>query len=155
MQAAWGRAPRKCGLITLLEALSSAATCTTRATHDGAGAGVTWCAREVRGAGSLRASGSTALPIKDRVVEKVEGGAWCAADADDTGRDARSCMCGVDAVCGVRLGEPNLKTPSGQQALYVGDSADGWTWWSLSRHVYDGLSLLPPCRTVEGGVGGN
>ena len=31
--------------------LLQAATCTTRAAHDGAGAGGTWCAREVRGAG--------------------------------------------------------------------------------------------------------
>jgi hypothetical protein len=57
-------------------------------------------------------------------------------------------------VCGVRWGEPYLKTPSGQEVV-CGGLCDGWTWRCLSKYVCDGLSLQPSCRTVEGRVGGN
>ena len=59
--------------------------------------------------------------------------------------------------CGVccAVGRTQLKNPKWIEGG-VGDCADGvGVVVSLFKHVYDGLSLQPPCWTVEGGVGGN
>ena len=48
-----------------------------------------------------------------------------------------------------------MKTPSGQEAMSGGLCGRVDVAMCLSEHVCDGLSLQPPCWTVEGGVGGN
>ena len=55
----------------------------------------------------------------------------------------------------MRWGEPYLKTPSGWEVVCGGLCGRVGVVVSLFKHVYDGLSLQPPCWTVEGRVGGN